>query len=150
MGIEPILTSTNEHMVREVGNIGWFSFEEALKVIRPTTNEKREVLKRSAAILRNVSPLLIGPVASYYGQNEPSVQIRSRSNESSGGQQQQRRVWGDPGKREPSFFSSITSSVNTVVTGPTGPNESDESQWITRTSKPRDRFKRGTFSFVEE
>ncbi len=168
MGVEPSLQPTNEHMAREIGNIGWFSFQDALKVIRSTTNEKREVLKKSATILRNVSPLLIGPLASYYGQNQPSVQIRSRDkNESDGGQQQQIPVWGEPGKREPgNIFSNkqsqqndgqlirstitITSTITTKATEPTEPTEPAEQQWITRTSKPRDRFKRGTFSFVEE
>ncbi len=161
MGVEPSLQLMNEHMAREIGNIGWFSFQDALKVIRPTTNEKREVLKRSATILRNVSPLLIGPLASYYGQNEPSTQIRSRdNNESDGGRKQQRRVWGDPGKREPgTIFSNNQQLISNqlvreeprgISTTTTVTAESTEQEWITRAPKSRDRFKRGTFSFVEE
>lgn len=166
MGVEPSLQSSNEHMVREIGNIGWFSFQNALNVIRSTTNEKREVLKRSTTILRNVAPLLIGSLASYYGQNQPSIQIRSRdNNESDGGRksQQQRPVWGDPGKRQSgNIFSNKQSqhsddqfilgarAVTITSTITAEPAEPAEQQWITRTSKPRDRFKRGTFSFVEE
>ena len=50
---------TNEHMMREVGDIRWFSFEEALDHIRPQNTEKRAVLTRVAHILRNYCPLQI-------------------------------------------------------------------------------------------
>ena len=36
----------NKVMNREVGNIGWFSYENAFQKIRPTNNEKRNVLTK--------------------------------------------------------------------------------------------------------
>ena len=48
---------TNEHMSREVGNIGWFSLEGALSMIRPENVEKREILLKASSLLRNYCPL---------------------------------------------------------------------------------------------
>jgi 8-oxo-dGTP pyrophosphatase MutT (NUDIX family) len=47
----------NHHMLREIGNIGWFSLEEALQKIRPENVEKREVLLRAQGVLRNFMPI---------------------------------------------------------------------------------------------
>lgn len=47
---------TNEHMRREIGNLGWFTLEEALQKIRPENVEKKEVLIRVSTILRNYCP----------------------------------------------------------------------------------------------
>lgn len=55
---EVSMASANEHMRREVGDIGWFSLEEALAKIRPEQIEKREVLLRTSSLLRNYCPLL--------------------------------------------------------------------------------------------
>lgn len=52
----------NNILCQEIGNIGWFSLEEAFAKIRPTNIEKREILLRVSTILRNLSCLLIGPV----------------------------------------------------------------------------------------
>jgi len=43
---EAAVQSGNKVMVREVGNIGWFTFEEALAHLRVTNVEKRAVLTR--------------------------------------------------------------------------------------------------------
>lgn len=48
---------SNEHMSREVGNIGWFSLEGALSMIRPENVEKREILLKASSLLRNYCPL---------------------------------------------------------------------------------------------
>jgi len=48
---------SNEHMSREVGNIGWFSLEGALAMIRPENVEKREILLKASSLLRNYCPL---------------------------------------------------------------------------------------------
>jgi 8-oxo-dGTP pyrophosphatase MutT (NUDIX family) len=48
---------SNEHMSREVGNIGWFSLEDALRIIRPENVEKREILLKASSLLRNFCPL---------------------------------------------------------------------------------------------
>lgn len=51
---------TNEHMKREIGNLGWFTLEEALEKIRPTNVEKKEVLLCASSLLRNYCPLFLG------------------------------------------------------------------------------------------
>jgi hypothetical protein len=43
-------------MRREIGNLGWFTLEEALQKIRPENVEKKEVLIRVSTILRNYCP----------------------------------------------------------------------------------------------
>lgn len=50
----------NHHMVREIGNIGWFSLNDALEKIRPDNIEKREVLLKVSSLLRNYCPLYLG------------------------------------------------------------------------------------------
>ena len=51
---------TNEHMRQEIGDIGWFSLEEALEKIRPENVEKKEVLLRAQSLLRNFCPFMLG------------------------------------------------------------------------------------------
>jgi len=48
----------NPHMCREIGNLGWFSLNEALEKIRPENVEKREMLLRFSSLLRNYCPVL--------------------------------------------------------------------------------------------
>jgi 8-oxo-dGTP pyrophosphatase MutT (NUDIX family) len=55
--LEVGMDKCNHHMLREIGNIGWFSLEEALQKIRPENVEKREVLLRAQGILRNFMPI---------------------------------------------------------------------------------------------
>lgn len=79
------LKPDNHTMMREVGNIKWFSIEDALHNIRSTNVEKREVLLRASMLLRNLSPIFIGPVVSIAEQEpqmEASLQNRNRTNES--------------------------------------------------------------------
>lgn len=47
----------NEHMSREVGNISWYSLDEALRTIRADNVEKREILLKASSLLRNFCPL---------------------------------------------------------------------------------------------
>jgi 8-oxo-dGTP pyrophosphatase MutT (NUDIX family) len=56
-----MMDQTNEHMSREVGNIGWFSLEAALNIIRPENVEKREILLKASSLLRNFCPLRLLP-----------------------------------------------------------------------------------------
>lgn len=49
--------SANETMTREIGNIGWFSLDDALALIRPDNIEKREILLKTSSLLRNYCPL---------------------------------------------------------------------------------------------
>ena len=52
-----VMDKTNEHMSREIGNIGWFSLEEALRTIRADNVEKREILLKASSLLRSFCPL---------------------------------------------------------------------------------------------
>jgi 8-oxo-dGTP pyrophosphatase MutT (NUDIX family) len=51
--------TSNEIMTREIGNIGWFSLEKALSLIRADNVEKREILLRTSSLLRNYCPLTL-------------------------------------------------------------------------------------------
>lgn len=51
--------TSNPHMVREIGDIGWFTLEEALAKIRPESVEKRELVLKVGRILRNFCPVEI-------------------------------------------------------------------------------------------
>jgi 8-oxo-dGTP pyrophosphatase MutT (NUDIX family) len=48
---------SNNHMVREIGNIRWFSLDDALRIIRPDNVEKKEILLKASSLLRNYCPL---------------------------------------------------------------------------------------------
>ena len=47
----------NPHMSREIGNIGWFSFEAAMAKLRPP--EKREILAKASLALKDYVPIAI-------------------------------------------------------------------------------------------
>jgi 8-oxo-dGTP pyrophosphatase MutT (NUDIX family) len=61
------LDTSNPHMRREIGDVGWFSLEEALERIWPENVEKREVVLRAQALLRNFMP-----INTQYFQNQQS------------------------------------------------------------------------------
>jgi 8-oxo-dGTP pyrophosphatase MutT (NUDIX family) len=48
----------NPHMKREIGNLGWFSLQNAYNQIRSENTEKKEVLQRLGLLLRNYCPIL--------------------------------------------------------------------------------------------
>ena len=50
----------NEEMAKEVGNIGWFSYEDAMKRLRDTNPEKKSMLERVYTILQTVLPVPCG------------------------------------------------------------------------------------------
>ncbi len=52
-----VIDTTNTHMVREIGDIRWFSLDEALRTIRPDNIEKKEILLKASSLLRNYCPL---------------------------------------------------------------------------------------------
>lgn len=58
--VEVSFDPENEHMKKEIGDIGWFTLEEALSKIRPENVEKKEVLLRAQSLLRNFCPLMLG------------------------------------------------------------------------------------------
>lgn len=49
--------ATNTHMMREIGDISWFSLDDALRIIRPDNVEKKEILLKASSLLRNYCPL---------------------------------------------------------------------------------------------
>ena len=49
--------ATNEHIQREVGDMKWFSLQDAIQHIRPDNPEKRDVLLRVHACLKLYCPL---------------------------------------------------------------------------------------------
>lgn len=74
------LNEQNEHMKREIGNIGWFTYDQALERIRHTNVEKRDILQRTVNILRNVCPVLVGPVLQGMGNGVGSNGMGSVQN----------------------------------------------------------------------
>ena len=56
---EVAVDASNPHMVREIGDIGWFTLEQALARIRPESVEKRELVLKVGRILRNFCPVEI-------------------------------------------------------------------------------------------
>jgi hypothetical protein len=52
--------NANEHMRREIGDLGWFPLDVAMTKIRDENVEKKEVLLRVTSILRNYCPLVLG------------------------------------------------------------------------------------------
>jgi 8-oxo-dGTP pyrophosphatase MutT (NUDIX family) len=58
--VEVSFDPANEHMKREIGDLGWFTLEEGLEKIRPENVEKKEVLLRAQSLLRNYCPLMLG------------------------------------------------------------------------------------------
>lgn len=57
-----VASTTNEYIQSEVGDIRWCPIEEALKRIRPENPEKRDVLLRVDAILKQFCPLQLGSI----------------------------------------------------------------------------------------
>jgi 8-oxo-dGTP pyrophosphatase MutT (NUDIX family) len=76
----------NYHMAQEIGGIDWFSLDDALSHIRPTNIEKRQVLLRVSSLLRNICPLLVGPVAELaeHSAKKEGDTTNRRPNESDG------------------------------------------------------------------
>jgi 8-oxo-dGTP pyrophosphatase MutT (NUDIX family) len=48
----PEINRNNKTQIAEIGNIGWFSFQEALRKIRPYHKEKINILKKAYSIIR--------------------------------------------------------------------------------------------------
>ena len=49
--------TSNTFMMQEIGDIGWFTLEECLSMIRPENIEKKEMLLRASSLLRGYCPL---------------------------------------------------------------------------------------------
>ena len=48
----------NVHMTREIGDIQWFSLDDAIARIRPDNIEKREILLKAGKIMKNFYPVM--------------------------------------------------------------------------------------------
>lgn len=59
---EPVFDPTNSHMVQEIGNIRWCSFDDALNLIRADNPEKREALIKVNKLLQKFCPFKFGPL----------------------------------------------------------------------------------------
>lgn len=55
--VEVRYDDSNPHMKREIGNLQWFSLDQALQKIRSDNVEKREILLRMGTLLRNFCPV---------------------------------------------------------------------------------------------
>jgi 8-oxo-dGTP pyrophosphatase MutT (NUDIX family) len=62
-------------MAREIGDIAWFSYSDALAHIRDYNNEKKELLLQVHKVLRDYIPLLIGPAVACVGALEEEEPI---------------------------------------------------------------------------
>jgi hypothetical protein len=52
----------DEVMMREIGDIGWVSYEDALRKIRFYNNEKKDLIVQVYNTIKNYMPLLVGPI----------------------------------------------------------------------------------------
>lgn len=75
----------DECMTREIGDIGWFSLEDALQKIRPTNIEKREILLQASRILKNTCPIIFNESQMSTGTGSGNPLLR-----------QNERAWGNP------------------------------------------------------
>jgi 8-oxo-dGTP pyrophosphatase MutT (NUDIX family) len=57
LNVEVKYDESNPHMKREIGNLQWFSLDQALQKIRSDNVEKREILLRMNILLRNFCPV---------------------------------------------------------------------------------------------
>jgi 8-oxo-dGTP pyrophosphatase MutT (NUDIX family) len=103
--IQVNLQYTNEHMMREIGDIKWVSLQSARSLIRPTNPQKKAVLEKVSTLLHTLCPLFIGPMtACYVSQTEPSTV--NRNNESAAAT----RITNPWGKPHPGFTGSAGST----------------------------------------
>lgn len=86
------INKNNELMIKEIGDIGWFSFSDAHASIRSTNNDKREILKRSISILQELTFII--DIAPQEIKKEDEPQIRN----------EQFRTYGSGGAKSESPF----------------------------------------------
>lgn len=55
------LQQENQNMIREIGDISWFTLDSALEKIRSTNIEKKGILLRASSLIKNVIPIFVGP-----------------------------------------------------------------------------------------
>jgi len=57
--------SLNTGMAREIGNLGWRTFDQAIQLLRPENMEKKKILLRLSRLLHEFSPLLYYNLTAY-------------------------------------------------------------------------------------
>ena len=67
------LQEQHPHMFREIGDIRWFTLEEAMAKIRPDNVEKREILLKAGNILKNFYPIVFFEPPGFSQPAAPSV-----------------------------------------------------------------------------
>jgi ADP-ribose pyrophosphatase YjhB (NUDIX family) len=85
---------SNEIMMREIGNIGWFTFEDALNKIRPTNPEKKQVLEKVQDILNSCCPLFIGPMLDVSNDTQTEEPTVNRDHEHATASTRITNPWG--------------------------------------------------------
>ncbi len=86
--VQVVMNPKHEYMKNEIGDIQWFTLDQAMAHIRPTNKEKREMLQRVYTIIQKTCPILVGPVAEVAEQlarKEPESTNRRIVNESAVG-----------------------------------------------------------------
>jgi len=73
--VKVIYNKDNEIMTKEIGDISWFSFNDAITHIRSTNVDKREILKRAISILEHLT--ILNNTASQNSENEEEHQNRN-------------------------------------------------------------------------
>jgi 8-oxo-dGTP pyrophosphatase MutT (NUDIX family) len=55
---QPVIDKDNKHQVDEIGDIGWFTYDEAMKLIRPYHTERKKILTELYMyIMNNISKI---------------------------------------------------------------------------------------------
>ena len=68
-------------MAREIGNLGWRTFDQAIQLLRPENIEKKGILSRLSKLLLNFSPLLHYTLTPYRippGLEDYSVNVKEK------------------------------------------------------------------------
>jgi len=152
----------SEIMIREVGNIGWFSIESSLRQIRSTNLEKREILLRASSLLKNLCPMLVGPVASTaavagtFEQKEDTLfnrnltHVAAAATNDGGGEQLHKSGGGSGGGS--GGATGTTGSTTRRISHPTSTTSDDSNQWtqVRAKSTAHSNLTTGNFKFVED
>lgn len=96
--IKVALQPKNDIMMREIGDIGWFTLENALNKIRPTNPEKKQVLEKVHSIINLCCPLFIGPMMYVFNDSQTEEPTVNR-NQDHGAITSSTRItnpWGQP------------------------------------------------------
>jgi 8-oxo-dGTP pyrophosphatase MutT (NUDIX family) len=137
----------DEQMVKEIGDIGWFSCEDALSRIRSTNINKREILLRASSIVQNIS-ILVYDKASYMNENEGEHQNRSDYEQSRNREFKYNESVAGFSKR--GAQGNFSRGLKYGIGGEQQITDNNESEFTTVQSKSRGTIRPTTFNFVED